>query len=158
MDVCGFKPTAQCESNRFSMTYEPLKRRRPLLFNSILSKFITRCVLITQLWRQTSGGPPFPSNLHDINPKQPRRERHTTFCSCSFGWFCQRNPQAFTKWLHAFHVSQSLRVRQVSKQIRQEQKNKKSTAESCFSSQSAPFSPKKIVHPTQEQCVPPWVV
>lgn len=132
-------PRAHCVSNSTSMTYRPLKR--PLSVPSSSRKVHNllpwnkkRCVLVTQQWCDTSGCPPFRSNLHDIKVEQPWRETH--ILSLQLWTVLPKNPQAFTKQYHAFHMSQSLQVRQVSKQIRQQN----STAESRFGSQSLRLS------------------
>lgn len=102
---CGCMPRAHCGSSITSMTYKPLNRRRPLSVPSCPPQFHNpfpgtkkRCVLITEHWCNTQGGPPQPptphptppSNLHDIKLAQPQRETHTTFCPCSCERFCQK--------------------------------------------------------------------
>ncbi len=149
---CGYMPWAYCMSNRTSMTYRPLNRIRPLSvpspppqFHNRLPGNKKRCVLITQ------GCPParppshqisMTSNLHRL------REKHThRILSLQLWTVLPKNPRALTKQSHAFHMSQSPRVRQVSKQIRQQN----STTESRFRSRSAPSSPKNgSPHPRTE--------
>lgn len=87
---CGCMPRAHCGSSITSMTYKPLNRRRPLSVPSCPPQFHNpfpgtkkRCVLITEHWCNTQGGPPHPprtpphhqismtSNSHSL------REKHT---------------------------------------------------------------------------------
>lgn len=150
-------PQAHCVSNSTSMTYRPLKR--PLSVPSPSRKVHNllpwnkkRCVLITVQWCDTSGCPPsdqisMTSKLNSLWEKHTPHSVHAaanSFAKESTGVY-QTVPRL---------PYEPIAARQVSKQIRQQN----STAESRFSSQSAPSSPKKILHPTQEQSVPPWVV
>lgn len=116
-----------CVSTHTTITYRPPNWRRPLPVSSFPPQFHNpfpgnkkRCVLITQHWHKTQGCPLLLSHLHDIKLTQPQRETHTTFWPRGCEQFCQKNPWVLTKKSHTFHMSQSLQVRQVSKQIRQQ--------------------------------------
>lgn len=73
--------------------------------------------------------------------------QRNTLCTLSLQLWTvlPKNPQAFTKLYPAFRMSQSPQVRQVSKQIRTAKQ------QSCFSSQSAPSSPKKYFTPPKNR-------
>lgn len=151
---CGCMLRAHCVSSSTSMTYSPFNRRTPPSAPSSPPKLHNpfpwnkkRCVLITQHWCNTQGCPPshqisMTSNLHGL------REANTHHILCLQLWtVLPKNQWVLTKQCHAFHMSQSPRVRQVSKQIRQQN----STAESRFRSWSAPSSPKNgSPHPRTE--------
>lgn len=136
-----------------TMTWRPQQKKTalfppPQFHNQFPWKYKKRCVLITQHWCYTQGCPHLPSHLHGIKLTQPERETHTTFCPCSCEWLCQKIRGCLPKQSHAFCRSQSQRVRQVLKQIRQQ---KNSTTESRFRSRSAPSSPKNgSPHPRTE--------
>lgn len=155
---CGCMPWAYCMSSRTSMTYRPLNRRRPLSvpspppqFHNRLPGNKKRCVLITQ-GCPPPFLPPIKSPWHQTYTAS-ERNTHTAFCPCSCERFCQkirgRLPNRATPSIWA-NRRESDRF--------QNKSDSKTAPQKVASALGQPPPLPKMVHPTQEQSVPPWVV
>lgn len=90
---------------------------------------------------------PFPSNLHDIKLKQPRREmKHTPHYASAAVAGLAKKYTGLHQRVPRLCVSQSLQVRQVSKQIR----HWKTAAHKVALSQPSPLPKSCSPHPRTE--------
>lgn len=155
--IVALCPGRTCVSNSTSMTYRPLKR--PLSVPSSSRKVHNllpwnkkRCVLITQQWCDTSGCP--PSDQISMTSKLNSLGEKHTFCPCSCEQFCQkihrRLPNSTTPSIWA--------NRRKSDRFQNKSDSKTALQKVASALSQPPPLPKKILHPTQEQSVPPWVV